>query len=252
MIANEQIPQLVGLSVASLLVLARLLGLVFAAPAFGSVLIGWRIRLLLALLLTLLIAPIVGSSAPILPSIHGIDLIARLVVEAAIGAGMGLAAGLVIAGARQAGELVGNQAGLAPSSIFDPELSDEPNPFGHLYGQVSLAVFLVFDGPLALVGSLIESYRALPIGETAATSTAADWLFARVGWALLLSVQFAAPVAVALVLAGVALGLLGRAAPSLPLLALALPMRAVLGMIIALLGLVSLTLLVESALRTMI
>ena len=40
----------------------------------------------------------------------------------------------------------------------------------------------------------------------------------------------------ALVLAGVALGLLGRAAPSLPLVSLALPVRVAVGLVLVLAG----------------
>ena len=47
----------------------------------------------------------------------------------------------------------------------------------------------------------------------------------------------AAPAALALALAGLALGLLGRAAPSLQLLSLAVPVRATLGLVLVVLGL---------------
>ena len=50
----------------------------------------------------------------------------------------------------------------------------------------------------------------------------------------------AAPPALALALAGVALGLLGRAAASLQLVALSLPVRSALGLVLVLLGMVTL------------
>ncbi len=92
-------------------------------------------------------------------------------------------------------------------------------------------------GPVRLVSALIESYQALPAGGLVWNeATAARW-FGRVGWALGLSLRAAAPVAVALIVAGLALALLGRAAAGLSLAQLAWPARAAVGLLLVLLGL---------------
>src|SRR6185312_11238172 len=157
-------------------------------------------------------------------------------VELAVGAALGWSAALVVAGARQAGEIVGAQAGLSPAALFDPDAGDELTPLGHLYGLIALATFLTLDGPLMLVQSLVESYRTLPAGGPPLSTETVALAFGRVAGALELSIRAAAPVALALALAGAALGLLGRAAPSLPLVALSLPVRAALGVALAMLG----------------
>src|SRR5438477_377350 len=81
------------------------------------------------------------------------------------------------------------------------------------------------DGPLRLVGALVESYRVVPAGGLAPSPELAGQAFGRVGQALELAVRAAAPAAVALAAAGIALGLLGRAAAARHLLSLALPIR---------------------------
>lgn len=228
------------------LVLARVAGLVWIAPAWGAAALGIRLRLALAALLTALILPGVYSdvASPSTPVAWAL----ALVVEAIVGAGLGLSAALVIAGARQAGEIVGMQAGLSAASLFDPEAGDELTPLAHLYGLVALAAFLALDGPLTLVGSLVESYRALPAGAAGFTTMdAVDWAFGRVGWALALALRAAAPAALALILAGLALGLLSRAAASLPLVGLTLTVRAAVGLVVTLLGLATLAATVSTA-----
>ncbi len=60
--------------------------------------------------------------------------------------------------------------------------------------------------------------------------------FGHVGRALALAVRASAPLAIALTLAGIALGLIGRAAPSLPMATMALPVRYALGLVLAILG----------------
>ena len=81
-------------------------------------------------------------------------------VEGLGGAALGWSAALIVAGARQAGELVGLQAGLSPAALLDPEAAEELTPLGHLYGLVALAVFLALDGPLApILCASVTAYR---------------------------------------------------------------------------------------------
>ena len=223
------------------LAFARAAGLAWTAPGLATPGLGARFRLLLAGLLALILVPIVRSDASA-GSMSWMAIGAACAGEVLVGAALGWSAALVVAGARQAGELVGAQAGLSAAALFDPEAGDELSPLGHLYGLVALGVFLSLDGPLALVRALVESYRLIPPGGGggALTERAAALAFGRVGQALALALRAAAPAAMALALAGVALGLLGRAAPSLQLVALAMPVRAALGLFLVLLGLATL------------
>lgn len=214
------------------LVLARASGLAWTAPAWSSAGIGWRIRLGIAALVTIVVAPATTARG-----LSPADLARLLPIEMAVGASLGLTASLVLAGARQAGELVGVQAGLSAAALLDPEAGDDLNPLGHLYGLVALGAFLAMGGPIQLVGSLAESYRAIPPGGIALSPETIDEAFGRVGWALGLALRAAAPAAMALMAAGVALGLLGKAAPSLSLLSYSLPIRVAVGLALVMLGL---------------
>ena len=218
--------------------LARTLGLGATAPALAAPGLEPRFRLLLAIALASVVAPVVGPGLTLPEGLSAIAL--ACLGEVIVGAGLGWSAGLIIAGARQAGEVVGAQAGLSAAALFDPEVGDELTPLGHLYGLIALGVFLSLDGPLMLVRVLIESYDAMPVGELGLTLETAEAAFGRVGQALALAVRAAAPPAIALTLAGVALGLIGRAAPSLPLATMTLPVRYALGLALAMLGAVAL------------
>jgi flagellar biosynthesis protein FliR len=224
------------------LVFARTAGLAWTAPVLAAPGLDARYRLLLAACLGLIVAPAVvaagaGAEAGMLEP--GWAAVGRAcVVEALVGAALGWTAALVVAGARQAGDVVASQAGLSSAALFDAEAGEDVTALGHLYGLVALGVFLALDGPLALVRALVESYRVIPAGGgvSAVSPEVAHFAFARVGDALALAVRAAAPVALALALAGVALGLLGRASPSFQRAALMLPVRATLGLVLVLLG----------------
>ncbi len=226
-----------GLAGPWVLLFARVSGAAWTAPGWGTVGVGFRMRLLLAALLTAALGPsLIGSGT--LPTTLGAGALVRSVLgEAAVGAALGWSAGLIVAAAKQAGELVGAQAGLSAASLLDPEAVDGMTPTGHLYGLIALMVFVAMDGPLSLAGTLLESYRVLPAGGPDLSLETASRAFGMVGRSLELALRLAAPAAVALMLAGLALALVARAAPAFPFLSLALPARSAVGLALVAAGL---------------
>ncbi|WP_422928319.1 flagellar biosynthetic protein FliR [Singulisphaera sp. PoT] len=212
------------------LILARVLGMAWTAPALATPGVDSRARLILGALLAAVLIPSVG---PQLAAPLGWEDLARAcLAELAVGAALGWSASLIIAGARQAGELVGAQAGLSAAALFDPEAGEELTPLGHWYALVALGTFLALDGPIALMRAVVQSYEVVPVGSLALTTETVQRAFGQVGAALELALRAAAPPALALALAGLAIGLLGRAAPSLQLVSLSMPIRAALGMLL--------------------
>jgi flagellar biosynthesis protein FliR len=220
------------------LVLARVFGVCMTAPAIVVPGLEWRFRLALTLMLGILIAPAVELG--VVPMAFGPSVAWMAAMELILGGLLGWSATLIVAAARQAGELVSAQAGLSAAALFDPATGDELTPLGHLYGLIALVVFLGLDGPLMLVGSMIESYQTVPPGVYVITTESVAQVFAQVGGSLALSVRAAAPPAIALALAGIVLGWIGRLAPAVPILAHSLPIRALLGIVLVSLSLAAL------------
>lgn len=217
---------------------ARAAGVCFTAPVLAAPGLDWRFRVVLALAVGAWTAPLAAGviAAPAL----GYGLVWLIANELIVGGLMGLSASLVVAAARQAGDLVAAQSGLSTSSLFDPETGEELTPLGHLYGLIALAAFLALDGPLTILDALLRSFETFPVGRLALERPTVQALFAQTADALKLSLRAAAPPAVALVTAGVALGWLGRLAPSVPLMALSLPIRAALGVLLVMASLAGL------------
>jgi flagellar biosynthetic protein FliR len=213
-----------------LLITARAAGVCFTAPALAAPGLDPRFRVALAVLLGAWMAPV---AAPLVGTIETGHAIAWLVLnELLIGGLIGWSASLIVAAARQAGDLVAAQSGMSTSALFDPETGEELTALGHLYGLIALATFLALDGPLIMAEAMIESFRTIPAGRLIFERATAEMMFGQVADALSLAVRAAAPPAVALAAAGVALGWLGRLAPSVPLMTLSLPIRAALGVLL--------------------
>jgi flagellar biosynthesis protein FliR len=220
------------------MVLARSLGLCLTAPGLAVPGLPWRFRLAIAGMLGVVLVPIVGEQVAAPPGWGGLAW--GILGELLVGGILGMAAGLIVAGARAAGDLVAAQAGLSITSLLDPEAGEELTPLGRLYGLVALAAFLALGGPLALVGALAESYTASPAGRIGLSTGMALSIFGQVGRTLELALRAAAPPAVALIMAGIALAWLSRTAPSIPFLMLAMPVRLVVGTLLTLLGVAAL------------
>jgi flagellar biosynthetic protein FliR len=231
----------------ALLVAARVFGLVWMVPGWSGVGLSARMRVCLAGFVAILVLPgVLGVSAPQrLPALaDGMGWAVVLAAEALVGAVLGISAALVVAGARQAGEILGLQAGLAPGSLLEVEATGGlvgdgegvgMTPFGVLYGWVALLVFLAVDGPLLVVDALVRSFRVIPAGlgwgrETPLLSRQlVGEVFARTGSALGLALQAAAPVGLALLLAGMVLAVVSRTATRSPMSGVAWPLRAAVG-----------------------
>jgi flagellar biosynthesis protein FliR len=227
------------------LVLARVLGLCLTAPGLAAPGLSWRFRLGLAGALGVVLAPALSGQVAAPTDWAGMAWAGA--GEVLTGAILGMTAGLIVAGARAAGDLVSAQAGLSITMLFDPESGEELTPLGRLYGWVALATFLALDGPLALVRALADSYEAIPAGRFPLSRPVVTEALGQVGRALELALRAAAPPAIALIMAGVAMAWLSRTAPALPFFALALPVRVVLGTVLVLIGLAALTMTLAGA-----
>ncbi|MDG3002517.1 flagellar biosynthetic protein FliR [Paludisphaera mucosa] len=230
---------------ASALIAARAAGVCFTAPVLAAPGIDWRFRVVAALALGAWMTPLAAATVASPASPFGLGWL--VVNELLVGGLIGLSASLVVAGAKQAGELVAVQAGLATASLFDPETGEELTALGHLYGLIAIATFLAMDGPLVMVDALLQSFQTIPAGRLVFERSTAQAMFAQAAEALKLALRAAAPPAVALATAGVALGWLGRMAPSVPLMALSLPIRAALGVLLVMASLAALAACLDGA-----
>jgi flagellar biosynthesis protein FliR len=206
--------------------LARIAAFIAAAPVFGNLGVPARVKVLLAVGVTLAILPGAGAAAGIAPwSAAGL---AVLVQQMLIGAAMGLAMRVVFTMVDVAGEMIGLQMGLSFAVFFDPQHGAHTAVVGQFLGLLATLTFLAVDGHHALLGALAESFTLLPIGAGAGAATwipLAEWG----GSIFSTGLTIALPVIAALLITNIALGILTRAAPQLNLFAIGFPVTILVG-----------------------
>ncbi len=207
--------------------LARVLGLVAAAPVFNNASLPMRIRLALGLAVTLALAP----ALPPLPQIAPASWsgLAALVQQSLIGIALGFTLRIVFAGIDLAGELIGLQMGLGFAVFYDPQNAAQAPIVAELAGLLTLLIFLALNGHLMILALLAESFTVLPIGS--APFPAANWETLLHWSAAIFSigVLLALPLIGALLVANIALGVLTKVAPTLNLFAVGFPITLMVG-----------------------
>ncbi|HUO95092.1 MAG TPA: flagellar biosynthetic protein FliR [Steroidobacteraceae bacterium] len=213
----------------------RVTGFLLLAPIFGATAVPRRVKLVLALALTLILAPLSPPSAPIDP-LSAVALLTA-VQQILIGLAIGFVVQVVFDALVLAGQIVATTMGLGFATLVDPNHGAGTTVVSQFYMILGTLIFLALDGHIALLGVLADSVRVLPPGPSA---LGADTLLAIVrfsGKIFEAGVMIALPAVVGLVLINLALGVVSRAAPQLNLFAVGFPVSMLLGFAMLMLSL---------------
>jgi flagellar biosynthetic protein FliR len=160
------------------------------------------------------------------------DFLAALLGQLVFGLALGFAVLAAFSAARAAGEFVDNLTGSTLSVVFDP-LSGAASPvFGRFFQLAFTACFFALNGHLLLAAGFRRSFEALPLINGLVPGRLAGSAGVLVSQLVVMSLEIAGPLIVALFLVEVALGLLARAAPTLNVLVLGLGVKALLSVLL--------------------
>jgi flagellar biosynthetic protein FliR len=206
------------------------------APAFGAVSVPRRIRIGLAAVLAILIAPLVPAPPEGITvfSPAGIVITAQQVV---IGVALGFALQVMFDAVSMGGQLLANSMGLSFAFNVDPSRGAATAALGQFYAVMVMLTFLALDGHLATIEMLVQGFRTLPVGTTG-LGTDAVWTL--VAWGTQIfsgALAVALPGITSLLIVNLAFGVMSRAAPTLNLFAVGFPVSLVFGLVIVLFGL---------------
>lgn len=207
----------------------RIMALLSVAPIFGSRGIPASVKILTALFVTIVIAPVIPQTPNVAPaSAEGLLIVIQQVV---IGLSMGMAVRMVFSAMEMAGHIIGLQMGLGFATFFDPQNATQVPLMGQFVSIFATLLFLAFNGHLMIISALSESFYTLPIGQAMADASFKG-LVVSGGMIFVWGVQLALPVMAAIMLVNVALGVLTRAAPQLNIFAVGFPLTLGVGFII--------------------
>jgi len=219
-------------------VFVRIAALVTIAPVFSAGLVPVRVRVLLAVGLTVVVAPL----APQPPSVDPISLLGFLIIiqQFLIGLAMGFVIQIVFDAMVVGGQTIAMSMGLGFATMVDPQRGVNVPLVSQYFLVLSTLIFLSLNGHLVLVKALVQSFHSLPVGQG---GLGAQDLWSIVLWSgqmFMGGLKIALPAVIALMVVNLAFGVMSRAAPTLNLFAVGFPITMTLGFIIMMLGLSSL------------
>ena len=180
-------------------------------PGFGEQSVPVRVKLVLALAFTAIVAPAVGAQLAPLAENAG-SVLRCLATESAIGLALGLVLRLMVLALEMAGTMAAQSTSL--SQLFGT--GGEPMPtMSHLFVAGGLALAMMAGLHVRLAEVLILSYDALPAGTFPDADTIRGWGIDHVARAFALAFSLAAPFVIAALIYNVALGAINRAMPQL-------------------------------------
>jgi flagellar biosynthesis protein FliR len=208
----------------------RVAGLLMTAPIIGTRSVPVRVRISIAVVITMVIFPIL----PDVPKIDPISLQGTLISiqQVIIGIGMGLSMRVVFIALELAGQAIGQLMGLMMASMVDPLNGNQVPIIGQLYLLLASLLFLVVDGHLMMVRVLAESFHSMPIAATGLSKNGAWEVLIWTGRILNTAVIIALPAIVSLLIVNLSFGVMTRSAPSLNIFAVGFPVMIILGVII--------------------
>jgi len=222
-ITAEQINSWVGLV---LWPMFRIAGLLSILPAFGGGEVPVRVRVGLAVLITVLIVP----SLPAMPAVDPLSTDSILISfqQLIIGVAMGLIVLLVFNAVTLAGESIAITMGLGFALMNDPQNGVQVPTVSQFYLITATLLFLAFDGHHEVLLLLSVSFELMPVGQ----SLGPDAIWRLVRWGAVIfngALAIALPALAAMLTVNMVMGVITRAAPQLNLFSVGFPITMTVG-----------------------
>ncbi|TAM57860.1 flagellar biosynthetic protein FliR [bacterium] len=164
-----------------------------------------------------------------LPSLYA--LAGAVLAQVLIGVVIGYIAFLVFMAVQFAGEIVDLQIGFSIVNVVNPLSQQQVSVIGQFELIVASLLYLATDSHLLMIAGLADSFKTVPLPYVAFSGGMQQDLGVFIGQSFLLAIKIAAPVAAALFVTNLALGLMARVAPQINVFIVGFPLQIGVGLI---------------------
>jgi len=154
-----------------------------------------------------------------------------------IGLLLGFVITLVFSALIIGGQTVAQLMGLGFASMMDPQNGVSVPVVGQFYTVLATIIFLILNGHLILVDTLIGSFKTMPIGDYSLLPEKLWEVVLWSKWMFISALVLALPAITSLLLVNVSFGVITRASPQLNIFAVGFPITILLGFVAMLVSL---------------
>jgi flagellar biosynthesis protein FliR len=219
------------LAAAFMLAFARIGAMVMLMPGLGEANIPVRIKLSIALLLTLIILPLHRSAYHIdMESMSA--LVVLMLHEIIIGVVLGATARVTLSALQVAGSIIAQQMGLGFVTSVDPTQGQQGLLVGNFLTILGVTLLFATDSHHLVIAALNESYTIFSPGETMASGDVAALATRAFAAAFKIGLQLSAPFLVFGLVFNIGLGVLARLMPQMQVYFVGVPLSIFAGFLI--------------------
>jgi flagellar biosynthesis protein FliR len=213
-----------------MLVLARVTPLFLLAPPFSSPAIPPRVRGVIAVGLSIGLAPVAlhGQHIPSDPL-----TLAGLILEGLlVGLAFAFSYAVLFAAVESAGALADLGAGFSYGNLINPFDGNQGAVLAHFYSLVGIAVFLIIGGEAWLLRGIARTFTLVPLTSAPRLTSlvaGAEQVFSTIFTS---AIEVAAPVLIALLITDAAFGVVSRVVPQLNVFAVGFPAKVAVALLV--------------------
>lgn len=210
--------------------LCRIAGMMMTIVVFGANLTPMFTRLLLALAITIAVAPVL----PVMPDVALFSIGGFLITgqQVIIGATIGLLSQFLVQTFVTAGQVIAMQTSLGFASMVDPLNGQSTPVVGQLYLMLGTLLFLALNGHLVMIEAIVLSFDTLPVSMNGISVASWQQLAGLLSMLFYAAVAMALSAIVAMLLINFTFGIMTRAAPQLNIFSIGFAVSMVCGLFI--------------------
>jgi len=210
--------------ITAMLIFARIGSCLMVMPGFANARVPMKIRLFLALALTLALFPLLEQYLHEASQISRLDrLVVTMVAEMLIGASLGLVAQALFWGLQFIGNVIAMLMGFSGQPGLGLLESRPEAPIANIIALMALAVFFALDMHVQIFGALLASYQILSPAPNIQPQAALIDLVDSLQLAFSMLLRMVAPFLLYAILVNFAAGLINKLTPNIPVYFISLP-----------------------------
>ena len=211
------------------LIFARIGAILMLLPGFGEAYVPPRVRLSLALIISLALWPVVRATLPGLPETVG-GMAGWIIHEVVVGLMIGLLLRMFMSALTTAGEIISLQTTLSFSQTANPMQAQPGTTLAAFLTLLGVTLLFATNTHHLFIAGMVGSYRLIAPAQPLVMSDFTTMAVRTLGDSFLLGVQLAAPVLVFALIFNLASGLIARVMPSFQVYFAAAPLSVILGL----------------------
>ncbi len=211
------------------LILARVGAILMLIPGIGEAYVPPRVRLSLALVVSLALWPIVNGSLPPLPAEMG-AMIGWILREVIVGLMIGLLLRMFMTALTTAGEIVSLQTTLSFAQTANPLQASPGSTIATFLTLLGVTLLFATNTHHLFIAGIVGSYNLIAPANPLVMSDFTSLAVRTLGDSFLIGVQLAAPVLVFALIFNLATGLVGRVMPQFQVFFASAPLSILLGL----------------------